>query len=198
MSQDKKEDLGRKISQQMDNLYREADQVEAGGYITDFLEEIKEPNPKIPEPVFREIFLPYFSGDKVPNKNNLVIQEWCGVVGSGSQAVDVVNVSGETLFVVPPLYDTAGINRGTNAKQRSFGSLYVELSDELKLSPSLARRHMVQEVAPRLTEMIQEKAGGGWDDVFSYYGIGGATKKEGGDKVGETKAIAQDSDFTFE
>lgn len=96
--------------------------------LTDSLDHIysslvAEGKSKIPEPVFIEHFLPFFSGKEVENPNT-VMQNWVSIAGSPLHEVDVVNEKQEVIFTVPAIMDTGLLNVIKNNSQETLPSIY--------------------------------------------------------------------------
>ena len=73
---------------------------EEDSFIKDITEQIKEPPRRIPENVFREIFLPVFAGtggEELEKKTGEFCAHWAGIVGSHSESAEVVDVQGNKL-----------------------------------------------------------------------------------------------------
>lgn len=64
------------------------------------------PVSKLPEDIFKNYFLPYFTGEKTPSRAEPVFARWVGIAGNPVAPVDIIDKNEEVLFRVPPLYDT--------------------------------------------------------------------------------------------
>lgn len=78
---------------------------------------------RIPEDVFVHHFLKFFTGEETVKDNPEVISKWIGVAGTPMSEVEVMDVSGETIFTVPPLFDTSVINVTERSRSRSLGEI---------------------------------------------------------------------------
>ena len=65
----------------------------------------EEPHPRIPEEMFRKIYLPMFAGVEEDKRAIKVdYHSWMGVAGDHRTPVDVVDAQGKVLFTVPPIF----------------------------------------------------------------------------------------------
>lgn len=64
-----------------------------------------EVKPRIPEAVFVQQFLPYFTGQPV-EPGRRVLEEWVAFTGSPTMEADVVDAAGKVLYTVPSMYNT--------------------------------------------------------------------------------------------
>lgn len=141
-------------------------------FIHDLVEATKEPLKKIPEPVFREIFLPYFSGEKKPTEENPVMANWLGLVGGGTSEAEVVNTQGETLFVVPALYDSSTIPSGHKSRKgTNFFTIFTEFQEEAKKHPDLGRNYLIDELSQKADAVLPDntKKANGWIPILKHY-----------------------------
>lgn len=191
-----KEERIERMMKQMDQF----DKAEAADFITDMMEQIKEPVKRIPENVFREIFLPVFAGldPDLEKRTGEFTAHWAGVVGSAMEPADIVDVQGNKLFTVPPLYDNTRLNTedqkfGVESYRHIFGSLI----DNASVNPRAAVGEFSEAATKRLDALIKPavEQRNPWEEVFSYYNL---IEKP------ETEATAADSskkiddDFTFD
>ena len=72
-----------------------------------FLDDISQDLPRgtLPEHLFRDNFLPYFTQEK-EMKDDSIIKTWMAIAGGPNRAVDIISPDGEVLFTIPPFYDT--------------------------------------------------------------------------------------------
>ena len=164
-------------------------------FINGVLDAITTPKTKIPEPVFREIFLDYFTGEKVPTKSEDAIAHWVGLVGSATEAAEVVNVKGEVLFEVPPMYDTSRVNTvKEDGDNTNLGTIFTVYSEQAVVHRSLGNRYLAEELAKK-TRYIDDKPsqqGPSWEPVLRYYGL--MPEKQA---VIENKNTNSDDDLEF-
>lgn len=164
-------------------------------FINDMLNQITEPPKKIPEPVFREIFLPYFTGEKTPDANNSAIAHWIGLVGSASEVADIVNVKGEVLFQVPPMCDSSRLNVTDRGNGRNFAQIFTTYGEESKVHPAMGQRYLVEELSKKADVGIPEVESKGvtWEPCLRHYNL---LPKE--TKAIKSQAAQDDDDFIFD
>jgi hypothetical protein len=164
-------------------------------FIENFSEQIAEPLVKVPEPVFREIFLPYFTGQKKADLDHNAVAHWSGLVGSATSPAEVVNVKGETLFVVPPLFDSDLLNVQKNDRT-SFATIFIEASEESRVHKAAGRAVISKGLSEKLENALGgEGSGYSWDPVLNYYGV---QSKEQATATKQTRAaqhVTEDFDF---
>lgn len=162
-------------------------------FINGILEDIAEPTVRVPEPVFREIFLPYFIGEKEASSKEQAIAHWMGLVGSCSEPAEVVDLRGEVLFKVPPMYDTAriNVNRG-EGRSTPFAAIFEVYEDQSKIHPNLGNRFLAEELAKKATQALPGiKTEHSWIPVLKYY------KLLPEDAVSNTTAQPSDDDLVL-
>ena len=169
-------------------------------FINDLIEAVSTPPKKIPEPVFREIFLPYFTGERKPDPNNSAIAHWIGLVGSASDPADIVDVKGDVLFQVPPMYDSSVIDTRRNSKDaKNFATIFSVYEEEARVHPALGKKFLVEELSKKadvtIPEDMAEKSKYSWDPVLKYYKLIPDTPEKG--KVQENQTPGDD-DLEFE
>lgn len=167
MSDSRQADIAARIARAIDNQ----DDQEKAAFITGILEEITTPKTPIPEPVFREIFLPYFTGEKEIDKNNDAIKHWIGLVGSASEPADVVDASGRVLFTVPPVCDT-DVVRVAVAGRQGIGSIMTNYVSEAETHPALGRNFLAEALSRKIVETLPTETdkSQGWTKILAHYG----------------------------
>lgn len=177
------------------------DEDEASDFIKGFVNEITEPVKNIPENVFREIFLPVFAG-LTPDQENRIgdfTAHWVGIVGSPTEPANIVNMQGDVLFKVPPIYDTSRMNQeGSVAGAESYKSIFGNLVDGVVINPIVAVGEFGQAITKRLDAVIKHDEvpvdQNPWKPVFAFYGL--IEKNEGTDSASNNQT-SLDDDFKF-
>jgi len=169
-------------------------------FINDLIDAVTTPPKKIPEPVFREIFLPYFTGERKPDPNNSAIAHWIGLVGSASDPADIVDVKGDVLFQVPPMYDSSVIDTRRNSKDaKNFATIFSVYEEEARVHPALGKKFLVEELSKKadvtIPEDMAEKSKYSWDPVLKYYKLIPDTPENNKAQVNQTPG---DDDLEFE
>lgn len=137
----------------------------------------QDPRQTYPEERFRKYFAPFFLGVyEVPADHNL-LNLWVSEVGSYMTEVDIVDPSGVTLFIVPPIYNTSGININYNATHplRFNGLENIYKADAMN-NPEAARVDYYNGISMKLGSMFKgfspdpthiDK----WLKIFAYYNV---------------------------
>ena len=154
------------------------DEEEAGSFIEDIMAQIKEPPKRVPENVFREIFLPVFAGldPDLEKKTHEFTAHWAGIVGSQMESAQVVNMQGETLFTVPPICDTSRLvdTKGVVGKD-SYKNIFGNLVDSVTVNPQAAIGEFTMAASKRLNAALKHDeippSENPWMPVFAFYGL---------------------------
>lgn len=199
MSEQKNQRL-RQLAESFTKEIAKIDEESERAFINDLIDAVTTPPKKIPEPVFREIFLPYFTGERKPDPNNSAIAHWIGLVGSASDPADIVDVKGEVLFQVPPMYDSSVIDTRRNSKDaKNFATIFSVYEEEARVHPALGKKFLVEELSKKadvtIPEDMAEKSKYSWDPVLKYYKLIPDTPEKG--KVQENQTPGDD-DLEFE
>jgi len=150
------------------------------------------PHNKIPEHVFREYFLPIFSGQRTIADNDSTLEMWFRISGGPDRSVDVINHLGETVVTVPPIYNTSAYKPVSN-NDMDIGSL-VKMASEAERNltdprPYTAAVENTLSQGFSDTDDHQER----WKAVFDYFGIVPIKRDQSSsDKAGSD---TDDSDF---
>jgi len=187
----------REIAESFTKQISKIDQETERAFISGVLEAVQAPPKKIPEPVFREIFMPYLVGDKVPNAENDVLAHWIGLVGSATDPADIVDTKGDTLFQVPPVYDTSDLSTIRSEKGMGFATIFEQYQEQSKVHGMLGKRFLVEELSNKAAANIPEGSleGRGWLPALEYYGL---VKPTHDATPLSTKHLPGDDDLDFE
>jgi len=134
---------------------------------------------KLPESVFRQDFLPYFSGQIIDDRTRQITTVWIGIAGSPTSPVDVVDQEGKTLFQVPPVMSTTFLERAQNSNIKSFGELFDMAQRQDAYLPGTGQNLLASAVTLRTDKSKlkpEEESVKGWDAIFKYYNLN-TTKK---------------------
>jgi len=157
------------------NNPREKDMQETTNF---FYEELvtKKYNATIPEPIFKNSFLPFFSGQDTTD--NTVLSTWVGIAGTAMNEVDVIDdITGNVLFTVPPILDT-GIIKIDPINNNSSSSLSEIISDYEIRSSAMAivgERFLADALDSKFNVSVEPKINthnaDRWKSIMEYYGI---------------------------
>lgn len=132
-------------------------------------------NNKLPESVFVQLFLPYFSGTPFPDNRN-VIAEWIGIAGTPMSEVDIINDQGAVLYSVPSLFNTDMLQ----VANKKAGLAIGDIVDNYKLRDQHVRgsgeRYLSHAIEEKLHTMLPEQPNKNpftarWADIHQRYGI---------------------------
>ena len=174
------------------------DMAPAAAFIDEYITATTEPPRRIPEPVFRELFLPFFLGERPAEEQPELIAHWIGLIGSASLPADIVDATGTVLFQVPPVYDTDQLDTmSRNPKGDSFQKVFTNYADDLKVHPAIGARYLAEQLTLKLdTNLHGEQASSSsysWRPALEYYKLV-PTKTESS----VAAATTSDDDFDFE
>ena len=133
---------------------------------------------RMPERVFRFVFLPLFAGDQDwPYKGKANLAMWINFAGNSFKPVDVIDTQGNVLFTVPAISDRTGVSpvkndpNVMNSRIRSVVKNAEMLSHvsprdgQRYLADQLMRRTMIQQNIPTILSNVKI-----WNDIFKRYG----------------------------
>ncbi len=160
------------LKQRMMDKLTHADLSEADAFAKEVYDAIKEPNVRVPENVFREIFLGAFTAGEEENVG-VAIAHWMGIVESPTAQADVYDMAGNVLFTVPPIFETSRID--TDAVGPRYSSFLYEYADQAKIHPALAQPALVENMEHRLTGHLGKSKESPyidqWKGIFQRYGL---------------------------
>lgn len=162
----------------MEHTHKNANHTEAETWVRiagEQLERIRQEDGsdvKMPERVFRFVFLPFFATGKMDRRYGKGMETWVSVAGGWFKPVDVYNAQGEILFTVPPIYNRNAIRTVPNSR-RGIGTiienanLYANVNPregQRYLEDELSRRAMTNDLSPFLHENLEV-----WNAIFTRY-----------------------------
>lgn len=143
---------------------------------------LEAPVSKLPEKIFKDTFLPYFSGKKPVSDNPDILKTWISIAGNPGAAVDIIdNTSDDILFRVPPLYNTDFVQSPT-ARRIPYEGIIHEFQEKTASSPKLGENFLknVLDITKKIVVTNNnhvEEYRQMWNNVFDYYGVGKEEKK---------------------
>ena len=130
---------------------------------------------KVPEPIFVDHFLPFFSGEHVdPRENRL--SEWIAIAGSPMASVDVVDQNNNTVVTIPPVMNSDVISV-TSSKMKPISTTFMQYDLEKTISPTGSSIALHNSLVERASGVIsadsvtQNTVKEAWDNVFRHYGV---------------------------
>lgn len=151
----------------------------------------------LPEPIFKEAFLPYFSGQKSIAENKEVISQWLQIAGSPSGEVDVIDQAGNVQFTVPAAFDLTIIETTHRQLGESMSDIYNLSQLHSNNSPRLGERVLADAFRSKIPNVIKPSEiltenQVRWGKIFEQYGL---NKSNAQDKA---KTSEGDSDIEYE
>jgi hypothetical protein len=136
------------------------------------------PRPQIPEEVFTVLFLPYFSGQVVPEGRN-VMAEWISAAGSAMADVDVVDTDGNVVFTVPPIFSTDMLKLTRERPRGDFAEIVTETQMISHQSGVKATVYADQAINAKVRENVDQAKASQirstteqrWGQIFDRYNI---------------------------
>lgn len=165
-------------------------------FIRGMIDAIQEPPVKIPEAVFREIFLPYFIGSKIPDANSNPVAHWAGLVGGATEPADVIDVKGDVIYRVPPLYDTARIDAGKADKGLGFAAIFETYRDQASVHAALGINYLIEQLTNKADKNLPSGTGEdkGWETILRHYNL---IEDAAGPKSEASTAVPGDDGLEF-
>lgn len=135
---------------------------------------VNTPKNKLPESLFVEHFLPYFSGDvNDPRvKGRDVLTDWVSVAGTPMAEVDIIDEEQNVIFSVPALYDTNIINLVKPKTGNAIADIYQEYELRKVGVPVAANNFLTNALLDKtrqLTNVEQNKTTQRWDAIYARY-----------------------------
>jgi len=192
------EDRAAAIKASIAENYGKFDAESERAFIHDLINTTESSKKAIPEPVFKEIFLPFFTGEKTSNAEQPVIQHWMGLVGSPTAAADVVDLQGNVLFEVPPMYDTTRIDSlSRHEKDVGFARIFGVAEEQARVHPSLGKTYVAEELTKKLLTELPDGVTSkhSWRPALEYYGL---IPKETKEEKQVQQRPDSDDDFVFD
>lgn len=128
---------------------------------------------RLSEYYFKEVFLPFFAGDKEP-KYPVTLTHWLNVATSAYKPVHVVDESNTVLFTVPAVYNREVINPISQAQGPSIAHVVMSAQQYTDIHPArgmqylnaeLTKRALVMKVPANVLRDLET-----WNAIFSRYG----------------------------
>jgi hypothetical protein len=155
---------------------------------------LEAPVSKLPERIFQQTFLPYFTGKKKMEENPDIIKTWVAIAGNPGAAVDIIdNNSDDVLFRVPPLYNTDFVQSSINTRIPYEGIIH-EFEERSASSPKMAERFL-KNVLDKTKNMLVtnnnhvEEYREMWNKIFDHYGINEESPKKDNNAISDDELI---------
>lgn len=110
------------------------------------------PKPKLPEYIFKQLFLPVIAGEVSLEESNKLFIYWVSVAGTASQEIDVIDTRGAVLFTLPAVMDTSVLN--TTDRRLALSDIYDEAKRHGNQLPVLADRFLIPQLNKKVGEFL--------------------------------------------
>jgi hypothetical protein len=129
---------------------------------------------QLPENLFVSEFLPYFCGEMPIGENNELYLQWIAIAGSPMREVSIIDLNGDFLFNVPPLFDTSLINIENKLDSDSFSELLSLYQLKASITPSLGQEFVNTKIADKVDAIFskgsrQKEYSDRWNEIFIRY-----------------------------
>lgn len=133
---------------------------------------------KLPESVFVQTFLPYFSGQIKAGPNENPVAQWIGVAGSPTSEVELIDNQGKVVAIVPAIFNTDFINPNKiqgNGLYRIAQQHELEKTNPINNSNNVFANQLLSRVPQaQVSQTDSEK----WDILLSRYGLSEKNKND--------------------
>ena len=134
---------------------------------------VKQHN-KLPEFLFRQNFLDFFTGKVPKDQHHKYIAMWVSISGSPTARVDIVSGNNEVLFTIPGIFATVPTKTGVEKEELPMKAILEGYELHKTRLPAVGNRYL-QDIIPHklsqisITANTEEQAM--WEKVFEHYGI---------------------------
>lgn len=147
-------------------------------FLSEIVEDAAQNRAQLPEPLFREHFLPFFSGASSIKDRSDVITKWIGIAGSPVAEVDVVNEQGQALFTVPGYYDTTVVDAMSRSlgKEATLSTIINRYNQQMTNIPQIAEKEVQKNLEVKSESLLQPSKNyqnnrERWETIFHHYGL---------------------------
>lgn len=158
---------------------------------------VSSPRPYVPEQLFVNYFLPYFSGQIPASSANPFFAQWVGIAGTPMTEVDVIDHQGRILFTVPALFNTSFISPERNG--RSYSNIMLEYELRSTHIPVAATNFLANSLDGKFGDTVNQPGASPeqtdrWLTIFARYGI---APPKGAALAKDNQFFPQDEDFIY-
>lgn len=147
-------------------------------FLSEIVEDAAQNRAQLPEPLFREHFLPFFSGASSIKDRSDIITKWIGIAGSPVAEVDVVNEQGQALFTVPGYYDTTVVDAMSRSlgKEATLSTIINRYNQQMTNIPQIAEKEVQKNLEVKSESLLQPSKNyqnnrERWETIFHHYGL---------------------------
>lgn len=136
--------------------------------------ELNEDLAKLPETIFKSVFLPVFNGTRALTETDDVLKSWVGIAGAPGKEVQITDNTGKGLFKVPPLFDSSFIDSGNNNKGEQLSRLMSGYDLHRNVLPLLGDNFLNKELPGRVANLVNPSTPNKeheqrWQAIFDRY-----------------------------
>lgn len=129
---------------------------------------------KLPEVVFKSVFLPIFNGTRVLTDTDEILKSWVGIAGAPGKEVEIIDNSGNALFRVPPIFDSSFIDSGNANGGKQLSQIMSAYDLHRSVLPVVGENFLTKEIPQRVESLanditpnkINEQR---WQEIFDRY-----------------------------
>jgi hypothetical protein len=130
---------------------------------------------KLPESVFIQAFLPFFSGERNIDEQPEILINWIAIAGNPTKEVQVVDDSGTVLFTVPPIMDTTCIDYKNDGKGQSIANIIANYELHKGQLPVVGKNYLDGTLDNRMRTLTKNSDvlstnENRWNSIFIKYG----------------------------
>ena len=131
---------------------------------------------QLPEKLFVTNFLPFFCGERDPEKDPDFFVFWVSIAGSPVSEVEIIDERGKPLFRVPPLNDTTIIKPDRTVKNSiNFSQIITMAKMYANMTPTAGQNALMNGLGEKYKELqakseIFDKNTIRWLDILARYG----------------------------
>lgn len=131
----------------------------------------------LPESIFVNYFLPYFSGEMPITLADKVLTEWVSIAGTPTNEISIIDTTNKVLFKIPSLFDTSIIDVLKRGVGESMGDIFTGYELRKNNIPSVANRFLNDSLADKAPSIIKQSTQltngeKRWSEIFERYGKG--------------------------
>jgi hypothetical protein len=129
---------------------------------------------KLPETIFKNVFLPYLCGEKDLKDSNNIIATWVAIAGTPANKVQIIDDAGNDLFEVPALIDTNGSVDTLNPNSIPMSTIIENYAIRAATMPIMGNNFLRQALDEKVSQITQVKINEStedeWYKIFVRYG----------------------------
>lgn len=153
---------------------------------------------KLPEAVFKSVFLPVFAGKHKSTDTGDILRNWVGIAGAPGKEVEIIDPKGNTVFTVPPVFNSDFIDASNRQNSRQMSVIMSTYDLHRNALPILGQNFLHNTLPNKIDSITQaspsnETNGKRWQEIFDRYFPSSAPTKE---QVQPSSNVTDD-DFTF-